>query len=35
VVASNAASLWWALETLGMNIPIEGYGSLLRRASRV
>jgi maleate isomerase len=35
VVASNAASLWWALETLGMNIPIEGYGSLLRGESRI
>lgn len=30
VVSSNAASLWWVLKTLGMKIPIEGYGSLLR-----
>ena len=30
VVSSNAASLWWVLKTLGMKIPIEGYGTLLR-----
>ena len=30
VVSSTAASLWWALKKLGMEIPIEGYGRLLR-----
>jgi maleate isomerase len=30
VVSSTAASLWWVLEQLGMKIPIEGYGRLLR-----
>jgi maleate isomerase len=30
VVASTAASLWWVLQQLGMKIPIEGYGQLLR-----
>ncbi len=29
VVSSTAASLWWLLKTLGMRIPIEGYGRLL------
>ena len=29
VVASTAASLWWVLKTLGMKIPITGYGHLL------
>lgn len=29
VVSSNVASLWWVLNTLGMKIPIEGYGKLL------
>jgi len=31
VVSSNAASLWWVLRTLGMRVPIEGYGRLLRQ----
>lgn len=35
VISSNAASLWWVLKTLGMKIPIEGYGSLLRGAAHV
>lgn len=30
VVSSIAASLWWVLRQLGMRIPIEGYGQLLR-----
>jgi len=30
VVSSTAASLWWVLRTLRMQIPIEGYGRLLR-----
>jgi maleate isomerase len=30
VVSSTAASLWWVLQQLGMRIPIEGYGRLLR-----
>ena len=30
VVASTAASLWWALKTLELKIPIQGYGQLLR-----
>jgi maleate cis-trans isomerase len=30
VVSSTAASLWWVLQKLAMNIPIEGYGRLLR-----
>ena len=29
VVCSTAASLWWVLQTLGMKIPIDGYGRLL------
>jgi maleate isomerase len=29
VVASTAASLWWVMKTLGMKIPIQGYGRLL------
>ena len=29
VVSSTAASLWWVMKTLGMKIPIEGYGRLL------
>lgn len=29
VVASTAASLWWVMKTLGMKIPIHGYGRLL------
>ena len=32
VVSSNVASLWWVLQTLGMKIPIEGYGTLLKGA---
>ena len=28
-VASTAASLWWVMNTLGMKIPIKGYGRLL------
>jgi maleate isomerase len=30
VVSSTAACLWWVLRKLGMKIPIEGYGQLLR-----
>src|SRR3972149_5252558 len=30
VISSTAASLWWGLRTLRMQIPIEGYGRLLR-----
>ena len=30
VVSSTAASLWWVMRVLGMKIPIEGYGQLLR-----
>jgi len=30
VVSTTAAALWWVLKTLGMKIPIEGYGLLLR-----
>jgi len=30
VVSSTAASLWWVLKALGMRIPINGYGQLLR-----
>ena len=30
VVASTAASLWWVMKTLGMKVPIQGYGRLLR-----
>ena len=29
VVSSTAASLWWVMKTLGMRIPIKGYGRLL------
>lgn len=29
VVASTSASLWWAIKTLGLKIPIQGYGQLL------
>jgi maleate cis-trans isomerase len=29
VVSSTAASLWWVIKTLGMKIPIAGYGHLL------
>jgi maleate cis-trans isomerase len=29
VVSSIAASLWWVMKTLGMKIPIKGYGRLL------
>jgi maleate cis-trans isomerase len=31
VVSSTGASLWWALQQLGMKIRIEGYGRLLRQ----
>ncbi len=31
VVSSQAASLWWVLQTLGMKVSIEGYGRLLRQ----
>jgi maleate cis-trans isomerase len=34
VVSSTAASLWWVLSQLGMNISIEGYGRLLSHRSR-
>ena len=30
VVSSTAASLWWVMKTLGMKIPIAGYGRLLQ-----
>jgi maleate isomerase len=30
VLSSTAASLWWVMQTLGMKVPIEGYGQLLR-----
>ena len=30
VVATVAASLWWALKALAINQPIKGYGKLLR-----
>lgn len=30
VVSSVAASLWWVLKALGMKLPIQGYGQLLR-----
>jgi len=30
VVASTAASLWWVLQTLCMNISVTGYGRLLQ-----
>lgn len=30
VVSSTAASLWWVMKTLGMKVPIQGYGQLLR-----
>jgi maleate cis-trans isomerase len=33
VVASTAASLWWALKTLNMKIPVNGYGRLLRQGA--
>jgi maleate isomerase len=29
VVSSTAASLWWAMQALGIKSPIEGYGKLL------
>ena len=29
VISSTAASLWWVLKTLGMKVPIQGYGRLL------
>jgi maleate cis-trans isomerase len=29
VISSTAASLWWVMKTLGMRIPIQGYGRLL------
>ena len=29
VVSSTAASLWWVMKTLGMKIPVAGYGRLL------
>jgi len=29
VVSSTAASLWWVMKTLGMKVPIQGYGQLL------
>lgn len=32
VVSSTAASLWWALRALGMRLPIEGFGKILREA---
>jgi maleate isomerase len=30
VISSTAACLWWVLRELGMKIPIQGYGKLLR-----
>ena len=32
-VSSTAASLWWVMEALGIKVPIENYGRLLRGAS--
>jgi maleate isomerase len=29
VISSTSASLWWVLKTLGMKVPIKGYGRLL------
>ena len=29
-ISSTAASLWWVMNVLGMKIPIEGFGKLLR-----
>ena len=29
-ISSTAASLWWVMKVLGMKIPIEGFGRLLR-----
>ena len=29
-VSSTAASLWWVMHVLGIKVPIEGYGRLLR-----
>jgi len=31
VVTSSQASLWYALRTAGLNLPVEGYGMLLQR----
>ncbi len=33
VISSTAASLWWVLQVLGMQPPIEGFGGLLRGKS--
>jgi maleate isomerase len=33
VVASTAASLWWAMNAVGIKAPMEGYGRLLRGQS--
>jgi maleate cis-trans isomerase len=30
VISTTAASLWWALQELGMKAPVRGYGQLLR-----
>ncbi len=30
VVSSTAASLWWVMSALGIKVPIEDYGKLLR-----
>ena len=32
-VSSTAASLWWVIKALGIKVPIENYGRLLRGAS--
>lgn len=32
VVSSTAASLWWVLRALGMRLPVEGFGKILRGA---
>lgn len=30
VISSTAASLWWVMHVLGIKVPIEGFGKLLR-----
>jgi maleate cis-trans isomerase len=34
VVSSTAAALWWILKTLGMKIPVDGFGKLLSEGTR-
>jgi maleate isomerase len=31
VISSTAASLWWVMHVLGIKVPIQGFGKLLRR----